>query len=162
MSVVRLFLLGFFLTTGFLVKGQSNMPPILDFASLEPYLHKSNDTTYVVNFWATWCKPCVEELPYFEKVNTDFASEKVKVLLVSMDFKNQIEKKLIPFIEEEKISSEVLVLHAPNANEWIDKVDERWTGALPATIVYRNDQKIFHGEQFENYQQLNNLIKSLN
>lgn len=139
---------------------QSNSPRIVNFEEFQPYLTNTSDTTYIINFWATWCKPCVEELPYFESVTRDFAQKPVKVLLVSMDFENQIEKRVVPFIEEEKIASEVVVLVEPNANAWIDKVDPRWSGAIPATIIYRSDQRSFYGDQFASYEELKSIIES--
>ncbi|MFT5167540.1 MAG: thiol-disulfide isomerase/thioredoxin, partial [Saprospiraceae bacterium] len=70
-------------------------PVIYDnFEALVPLFEKQNDTTYVINFWATWCKPCVAELPYFEELHNRYKGKKVKVLLISLDFPNQIEKKL--------------------------------------------------------------------
>ena len=63
---------------------------VLDYRQLKPYLEKKNDTTYVVNFWATWCLPCVKEMPYFQKIHDQYAGSGVKVLLVSLDFVNHI------------------------------------------------------------------------
>ena len=77
--------------------------PIMDFAQLEPLLNQKNDTTYVVNYWATWCAPCVKEIPYFEKLNEEYKSSKVKVILVNLDFPNQYESRLIPFVKERNI-----------------------------------------------------------
>ena len=68
--------------------------PALNFEALEPFLKKENDTLYVVNFWATWCKPCIKELPAFEKINSEYKSQKVKVLMVSLDFPEHMEKQL--------------------------------------------------------------------
>jgi len=96
---------------------------------------QKNDTTYVINFWATWCAPCVKELPYFEKLNQKYTDKKVKVILVSQDFSKQLEKKLKPFLEKNKLQSEVLVLIDPDANSWIDKVNPAWSGAIPATVI---------------------------
>ena len=139
---------------------QQNDPRVVNFEEFESYLSNTSDTTYIINFWATWCKPCVEELPYFENIARDYSEKPVKVLLVSMDFENQIEKRVVPFIEEEKIKSEVVVLVEPNANAWIDKVDPRWSGAIPATIIYRADQRSFYGDQFASYDELKSIIES--
>ena len=65
-------------------------------------IYNSSDTTYIVNFWATWCKPCVAELPEFEKLHTESKDKKIKVLLVSMDFKEELDKKLKTFLEKNK------------------------------------------------------------
>ena len=58
------------------------------------------DKVYVVNYWATWCAPCVKELPHFERLGSDYADKNVEVVLVSLDFKNQQERALIPFIKK--------------------------------------------------------------
>ena len=57
-------------------------------------IHNTSDTTYIVNFWATWCKPCVAELPDFNKIDSVYKTQKIKVLLVSLDFKEDANLKL--------------------------------------------------------------------
>lgn len=123
---------------------QEIKPPAMNFSEFEPYLHKQNDTTYVINFWATWCRPCVKELPYFEQINAKYKEQKVKVILVSLDFADESETKLIPFIKRKELKSEIIILDDPDANSWINKVDEKWSGAIPATIIYKGNQRIFH------------------
>ena len=118
--------------------------PAMNFSEFEPYLHKQNDTIYVINFWATWCRPCVKELPYFEQINTKYKKQNVKVILVSLDFADESETKLIPFIKRKELKSEIIILDDPDANSWIDKVDSKWSGAIPATLVYKGNQRIFH------------------
>lgn len=135
--------------------------PVHDFKSFEPLLYLNNDTTYVVNFWATWCKPCVAELPYFEKLQEEYKDKKVKVLLVSLDFSTQIEKKLVPFMEKRKLKSEVIVLDDPDANGWIDKVNPKWSGAIPATVIYQGKKRGFFEQSFENYEDLVAVMKGI-
>ena len=131
----------------------------LTFAELEPLLNRENDTVYVVNFWATWCKPCVEELPAFEKVNMEYGSRAVKVLLVSLDFPSRYQDQLLPFIESHAIKTEVLHLTDVNANDWIDKVDPTWSGAIPATIIFKGSNRSFY-EQKLSYQELVQIIEN--
>ena len=126
-----------------------------DFSAL---LHKNNDTTYVVNFWATWCKPCVEELPYFDQLAEKHKGEKVKVLLVSMDFADQVKGRLKPFIKKKKVQSEVVVFDAPKPNEWIPKIDEKWSGAIPATYIYRGKEHSFYERSFD-YETLESVVQ---
>lgn len=122
---------------------------VFDYKGLKPLLEKQNDTTYVVNFWATWCKPCVEELPVFEKFHTEIGSKKQKVLLVSLDFPNHIEKQLIPFIEKRNLKPEVIVLNDPDTNTWIPKIAKDWSGAIPATLIYNKNKRAFYEESFD-------------
>ncbi len=141
-----------------LLAAQADDPPVLDFKGLQPYLSFHNDTIYVINFWATWCKPCLEELPYIEQIHKDKFDDPVRVILVSLDFRHQIQQKLIPFINEKDLKSTVVVLDDPDANTWIDKVDPRWSGALPATVIYRGDKRVFISDTFEDYRAIKSII----
>ncbi|MGB1206477.1 MAG: TlpA disulfide reductase family protein [Chitinophagales bacterium] len=98
-------------------------------------LEQKNDTVYVYNFWATWCKPCVEELPYFEQLQANYKDKKLKVVLVSLDFAEDVNKKVIPFMKKKQLKSEVLLLDAGNPNDWIDKISTEWSGVIPATLI---------------------------
>ena len=103
-------------------------------------IHNNSDTTYIVNFWATWCKPCVGELPEFEKINKEYKSKKVKVLLVTMDFKEELNKRVKPFLLKNKYACEVVLLDEVNGNDFINKISEQWTGAIPATLITKNNK----------------------
>lgn len=103
----------------------------------------TSDTTFVINFWATWCVPCVAELPYFEQLRDAYQYKNVSVNLVSLDFVKNKDRVLLPFLEKKKIKSRVVLLDEPNYNAWIDRVDPSWSGALPATVIINNKQKLY-------------------
>lgn len=130
-----------------------------DFEAFEPFLKQNDDKTYVINFWATWCKPCVEELPYFEKVNQEWKEKNVEVLLVSLDFPKHIDTKVIPFLKKNNISSKVVLLDDPDQNAWIPKIDSSWSGAIPATIIYNKSGMKFYEQPFT-YEELSQEINS--
>lgn len=136
------------------------VPVFESFSDLAPIFERNNDTTYVINFWATWCKPCVEELPYFEDIHTAYAEQPVKVILVSLDFKKYIDSKLIPFIETRNLQSEVVALVDPDANSWISAVEESWDGAIPVTVIYKGGKRKFVSGQFANHEELETIVKS--
>lgn len=131
---------------------------VLDFNGLKPYLNKNDGKTYVVNFWATWCAPCVKELPHFESLNKNLNKNGVEVLLVSLDFPHQYDSKLKPFIKKNNIKSEVLVLDDPDMNSWIPKVDKNWSGSIPATIIYNGKDRKFFERSFT-YDELKNEVE---
>jgi thiol-disulfide isomerase/thioredoxin len=128
-----------------------------DFPELSSFLSKENDTTYIVNFWATWCRPCIKELPAFEKLNSQYRSKKVKVLLVSLDFPDNIESRVIPFMVKNKIESQVVLLDDSDANSWIPKVSETWSGAIPATLIYNKRERKFYEQSFS-FEELQNQL----
>lgn len=130
---------------------------VYDYEMFKNFLEAKNDTTYIVNFWATWCKPCVEELPYFETLYKNYKTKNVRLILVSLDFEKQLTTKLLPFMEKQQLEGEVLVLSQKGMNEWIDKIDPSWSGALPATIIYNKDKRAFFEQNFE-YVDLENKL----
>ena len=127
------------------------------FEEFEPLLHNENDTTYVINFWATWCKPCVEEMPGFVQLDEKFRDEKFKLILTSLDFETHLNSKVKPFVEKNGIKAEVVLLADSKAHEWIDKVDKDWAGSIPITIIYNKDFYYFK-EGMLSYNELDELI----
>jgi len=121
-------------------------------------IEQTNDTLYIVNFWATWCKPCVAELPDFEKVNNEFNAQKVKVLLITVDFKEEIYKRVIPFISKNNYISELLLLDE-TGGDFINKIHTDWSGAIPATLLIKNYKKEFIPKK-TNYEELKSKIIS--
>jgi len=119
------------------------------YSELKPLLEKNDGKTYIVNFWATWCAPCVKELPYFEKIKKEYDDKNVEVLLVSLDFPKQVEKKLIPFINKRKLNSKVVLLDDINEDVWIKSIDENWSGAIPATLIYNKNKRKFYEHSFD-------------
>jgi thiol-disulfide isomerase/thioredoxin len=133
--------------------------PSVDFDQLEPRLTTNSDSVFVVNFWATWCVPCVKELPEFEKINELYSDRKVKVLLVSLDNPRHMESRLLPFIDKHNLKSEIVLLDDPRSNRWIPLVDDSWSGAIPATIIFTSKSRSFY-EQVFTYAELERIVNS--
>ncbi|MDP2686053.1 MAG: TlpA disulfide reductase family protein [Aequorivita sp.] len=132
----------------------------MNFEELEKnYFQNKNDSIYIINFWATWCKPCVKELPAFEKIASDYLDKKVKVLLVSLDFIDKMDSQVVPFLKKNDIQSEVVLLDDADANSWIPKVSPQWTGAIPATIIYKKDNRKFYEQSFT-FEELETELKT--
>jgi len=126
---------------------------IYDFDGVKKYLNLENETVYVVNFWATWCAPCVKELPYFEELGAVYKDKNVEVILISLDFPKHYESKLKPFLKKQDINSKVIVLNDTDMNTWIPQVNEEWSGAIPATLIYNKDKRQFYEQSF-NFEEL--------
>lgn len=134
---------------------------VYNFNQLELLLNEDKDQIYVVNFWATWCKPCIQELPYFEALQNNYKSD-VRVILVSLDFPNKLESQLIPFVNEHAIQSQVVLLDDPHENEWIPKVDTTWSGAIPATLILDGDKRKFYERSFSEEELEDEILKFKN
>ena len=114
----------------------------------------------VFNFWATWCAPCIKELPYFEEI--DAANEDVKVYLVSLDFKNQLER-VKKFVSEKELKPEVLFLDEKDPDTYMPMVSNDWSGAIPATLFVTDlGKKYFHEKAFEKEELEKTVNKYLN
>jgi thiol-disulfide isomerase/thioredoxin len=108
---------------------------------LEKILNNPDNKLFVVNFWATWCPPCVAEISGFEKAAKEYASDKVRFILISLDFPSQVDKQLIPFLKKNNITLNVAVMMDMDYNSWINKIDPGWQGDIPATLFFNNSKK---------------------
>lgn len=134
--------------------------PVVNFEEFKAYIYKNDNKTYIVNFWATWCAPCVKELPYFEAVHKKYADQNVEVLFVSLDFNL---KKLNSFLAKHPLSASQVLLDDPDQNAWIPKISKTWSGAIPATIIYNKDKRTFFERSFTQEaleEELQSFIKS--
>ncbi|MEO0573418.1 MAG: redoxin domain-containing protein [Bacteroidota bacterium] len=132
--------------------------PVYDYESLEPLLNKKDDKTYIVNFWATWCKPCLEEMPYFQKTFEEQKNHGVELILVSLDMPSMWEKRLVPYVKEKELKGEVVILNDTKMNEWIPRIAENWGGGIPATLIYNKNGRSFYEKGFT-YEELNTELE---
>ena len=142
----------------FSVFSQTKEVKVVKFKELEQIMNSEKENLLVVNFWATWCKPCVKELPSFEEAHKNFKDKKVRLLLVSLDYPNELKKTLIPFLAKHNITAEVVLLDAPNPNKWLDKISPDWSGTIPATLIIKpNGDRKFFEKEFS-YEELSTTI----
>jgi len=144
-----------------LENASSNNPTVFEiitFDDFEKMMAEPSSKIKVYNFWATWCAPCVKEMPYFENVQAEDPS--IELIFISMDDGRKPER-VTNFIERRGVKSPVYLLNDVDYNKWIDKVDPSWSGAIPATLFIKlNGSKYFHeGEVNEN--ELKSIIQKL-
>lgn len=123
---------------------------------------KTNDTLYVINFWATWCKPCVEELPYFQTLAKNYEGKKLKVILVTTDMRKDIATRVTDFVKAKGITMQVVYINEVNADKWINKVNADWSGAIPATWFLKGSEKFEKFNEGEyTFDELEGVVKLL-
>lgn len=149
-----------FLITQFVIASAKGQQVVTyeKYADFEKNVLVDKDTQYVINFWATWCAPCVKELPYFEQLHNE--NKKVKVVLVSLDGKKDLDRKLIPFIARKKITAQVILLADKDYNSWLGNVDPDWSGAIPATWLVKGNRRQFAEREFDNTEQLHDFVNT--
>jgi len=140
MRILKIFSLVIGLISGF---SQAQEVKVIKYEQLFDMVQQPNDQLIVVNFWATWCGPCVKEMPHFVEVNEKYANNpNFKLILVSMDRVKSIES-VKQFIKDYNIKAEVVLLDDnKRMNQWIPKVDNTWSGNIPVTALYQNQEKV--------------------
>jgi thiol-disulfide isomerase/thioredoxin len=131
---------------------------LLKLDDLDKRIAHGKDTTYVINFWATWCAPCVAELPNFEKLRLANLKKPVKLLLVSLDFKSKLQRVVIPFVQQNKINTEVFLLNEADQQQYIERIDKKWSGAIPATWFVNKKTRQFYEKEFTETELKNTLL----
>lgn len=150
-----------FFFTFLATSAQAQEVEVIKYPDLEKIMQEEKGKIKVINFWATWCRPCIKEIPYFESLQEQFPKEELQVYLISFDNVENLEKRVKPFIEKRGIKSTVKLLDEIDYNAFIDKVDPRWSGAIPVTLVISGDQRRFvEGEVSES--ELKALVKEVN
>lgn len=114
---------------------------VIKWSELEEYLAQDSEKVRVINFWATWCGPCVKELPYFQEAHETYGEKGVEIVLVSLDDVEVVEDRVNPFIDRKGLTASVVLLDETDYNMFIPKVDERWSGAIPMTLILDNDSQ---------------------
>lgn len=115
------------------INGNHSKVEVIKFAELQELLNENPDKITVINFWATWCKPCIQELPQFEEINKN--DRRFEVILISLDDVENLQSKVEPFLLRQKIATQVKLLDETDYNAIIDKIHPEWSGAIPATLI---------------------------
>ncbi len=161
-AAMKMFLFLILISVSFSLRAQD--VAVIHFEQLENRIANSGDTILLINFWATWCHPCVEEIPDFEKFSTQYKqynNKPVKLLFVSLDYADKLKSKVIPFMKEKQLLSEVVLLDDTDYNSWLPKINGSWEGVIPATLfIYKpSDIYLFYVQQLT-FNQLEKLLTS--
>jgi len=143
--------------------GYAQKAKIVKWNEVQELLAASTDSLTVINLWATWCKPCVKELPHFEQARAQFKDKPVRFRYISLDFASDKSARLDPFIKKKLPGAHVWLLDETDYNTWIEKFDITWGGAIPVTLFLNNAKKfrIFAPTELTFEQLVQNISSSL-
>jgi thiol-disulfide isomerase/thioredoxin len=109
----------------------------MNIGELDEYITKS-EKPLIVNFWATFCKPCVDEIPYFLSHISDRYEGEVDLVLVSLDPQDYYPRKLTAFAGSRKFTAPIIWLNESNADVFCPRINVKWSGAISATLMINN------------------------
>ena len=98
----------------------------------EQFITNVKANIVVVNFWATFCRPCLRELPDIIRI---CKKENIMLMLVSVDTRSLFPRKLNLFVKQRNWNTPVAWLNETNADYFCPRVDAKWSGSIPATII---------------------------
>lgn len=141
-----LFFILFF--TNLMATAQKNaVADIYSLEQLQQRVLQDNDTVYVVNFWATWCGPCVKELPHFKALSKEMQDKPIKFIMMSLDAENNLDQ-VNAFLAKRKISIETHLFVGGDPNIWINQLEPSWQGSIPATFLFQKNRKLSFKESY--------------
>ena len=145
---------------GFAQDKDSQIKVYETFDAFETAFIKNPEKQRVINFWATWCKPCVEELPFFMEWKKGNKNNAIDLVLVSLDRAKDLETRVVPFLKKNNIKAINILLADGKASQWIDRVDSKWSGAIPATLFVKGTKKQFFEKEYHSTEELKQDISA--
>jgi thiol-disulfide isomerase/thioredoxin len=131
-----------------------------EFAGLADLFAQRNDTTYLINFWATWCKPCLDELPLLQEIERTYPDRPLEVLLVSLDTDPDAIARIPDYLDRRDIDLPTVVL-TDQGSQWQRELDENWDGSLPTTFIYRNGLRYVYRRNFRTLPDVRDAVMPL-
>lgn len=152
-----LLILGFVITT----TNHAQNIPMWKLTDLKSAIQNTKEPT-IINFWATFCKPCIAELPHFQALANKYKKQGLKLIMVSLDLKEAYPIKVASFTKKLKLTSPVVFLDESNADLFCPAVDSSWSGAIPASLFinHANGYRKFYEEELSK-EKLEEEIKSM-
>jgi thiol-disulfide isomerase/thioredoxin len=133
----KLFLIPVFIFSFAFIDANAQTIPKWKLTDLQTAISKADKPT-IFNFWATFCKPCVAEIPYFQQLVKKYESEGVQLVLISLDLSEAYPNQISSFASKYKFTSPIKFLAETNADLFCPVVDESWSGAIPASLFVNN------------------------
>ena len=112
---------------------------LLDEKQLANLIEQRLDRILLINVWATWCIPCRKEFPDLVRLAEKYKDRELDIIAISADYPDEIESKIIPFIQSQQVNFPVYVQNFATQEDFINFINRDWSGALPASFLYNAD-----------------------
>ncbi len=107
-----------------------------DAPTLKKAIASQKGHVVLVNFWATWCGPCVAEFPAIVQISRQYRREGLSVIAVSADSRKDVAAKVVPFLVKQRVAFPVYLERSADPEDFINALDPSWQGDLPRTFIY--------------------------
>ena len=109
---------------------------LIDQAGLQKLIHERRGKILLLNIWATWCLPCIEEFPDLIKLYSSQGADALEIVGISVDDPDEAVSKVLPFLKKHAVPFKVYIAHFDKQDDFINSMDSNWNGAVPATFIY--------------------------
>lgn len=122
------------------VNSQELLPA--DKNTLDKLISDNKDKVLLFNYWATWCKPCVEEFPDLMKLHKNYKDKDFKLIFVSLDFGEDFKEEITAFLKKSGVDFDTYYNNFNKDEELLNYVDKNWEGGIPGTFIYDKTGKL--------------------
>lgn len=112
---------------------------IINSSQISKLIRERHGKVLLLNIWASWCVPCREEFPELIKLQKQIGNQNVEIAAISIDYSDELETKVIPFVNSQNLNFKTYIADISNDSELINMLNPQWNGALPATFVYNKN-----------------------
>jgi len=138
---------------------QAQSVKIIVYKELDQRISKASDSIRVYNIWASWCRPCIMELPHFKEAQKQLQDQPVKFYFITMDVPDKIEKAK-DILKQKGFEGSHFLLNE-STNYWIEQMDPNWAGDIPYTVLVKRDgKKVPASYVFSSTKQLVEFVKA--
>ena len=122
------------------IGAQQKLSPV-DEAGYRAILKSNTGTVLLVDFWATWCAPCRQEMPLLSRLESRLKDKRFRLVTISADEPEQ-EPAAVEFLKKSGVTGAAYLRRAKDDDKFINSVDAKWSGALPALFLYDRQGKL--------------------
>lgn len=113
--------------------------PLSSVKDLETLRDSKKGKVVLVNFWASWCRPCVAEIPGLIKLYNNYKDSGFEIIFISVDVPEDIQSKVAPFLKSKGVDFTTYYNQFDKTDDLINFFDKNWQGAIPSTYIYDKD-----------------------